>query len=316
MHNLFYYAIFTADNYMFQARIYGTEVISDIQLFKVELSSGKAIDENNAIRLTRAEPDDLQNRAYKVSVDGPRVHGQTVRVCSDRMTERIFDQQVWCFEVEDVARFHGRGGESRIFYEVATDKDLDRIPFWFVHVLLPTYLTVVQEYVFLHSAAVEIEGEAVIFLAQSCGGKSTLASQFLSAGHALISDDKLAFSQQDDCYQAIPAHPHNRPNRNREDLGVFADAFMQESAPVRAIFILEESAPGEGIEILPITAIEAFTAIAVNSMHSFPFLKKRQLDLMAGLADRVNVYRLKRPWGIKYLPDVYRAIRLELTDGV
>ncbi|MCO5763718.1 MAG: hypothetical protein NHG36_19825, partial [Chromatiaceae bacterium] len=44
----------------------------------------------------------------------------------------------------------------------------------------------------LHAAAVEVEGQALAFLADNQSGKTTLAISLMQAGHALITDNLLA----------------------------------------------------------------------------------------------------------------------------
>lgn len=62
----------------------------------------------------------------------------------------------------------------------------------------------------LHAAAVVINGNAVVFMGDSSAGKSTLAATFAKNGFAILSDDIVAITTQDDHFMIQPAYPRVR----------------------------------------------------------------------------------------------------------
>src|SRR5690606_6158147 len=103
----------------------------------------------------------------------------------------------------------------------------------------PVYLSSECCYHFLHVSAVAIDGEAVLFMAPSTGGKSTLAQHCVARGHQLVADDKLAIIEESDRFLAVPSHPNYRPYRKNEDLGFRAEQFCASPLPIRVMFRLE-----------------------------------------------------------------------------
>ncbi len=62
----------------------------------------------------------------------------------------------------------------------------------------------------IHASAVEVDGGAVAFVAESGTGKSTLAAAFATCGHPFLSDDGLVVEARAEGYSALPSHPSLR----------------------------------------------------------------------------------------------------------
>jgi energy-coupling factor transporter ATP-binding protein EcfA2 len=73
----------------------------------------------------------------------------------------------------------------------------------------------------LHGSAVEIAGEAVVFLGETGMGKSTLAASLDRAGHRLLGDDAVIVTNGPDGYRASAVYPSLRlyPDTIAETLG-------------------------------------------------------------------------------------------------
>jgi hypothetical protein len=210
--------------------------------------------------------------------------------------------------VTDVVSFTWSGGSSAIYYQLHQQGTQDLLTFWFVHIFLPLYLTLERGYDFIHSAAVEIAGEPVLFIAPSTGGKSTLGDYFLKRGHPLLSDDKVATFLHDNKFWAVPSHPHHRPFREFEVLGYPVDNFAASAKPIHAFYLLEQGEPGDPVKISEVTGFRKFEELLPNYLYSFRFLQQQRLRWLAQLADQSLVFRVRRPWNLERQQEVYDAI--------
>lgn len=77
----------------------------------------------------------------------------------------------------------------------------------------------------LHGSAVATPQGAIAFLADSGGGKSTLAGAFVGAGYPLLTDDNLAIRRQGEHFWALPGYPQMRmwPETATHAIGHYAD---------------------------------------------------------------------------------------------
>jgi hypothetical protein len=61
-----------------------------------------------------------------------------------------------------------------------------------------------------HASAVELNGGAIAFLAETGRGKSTLAASFATNGYRFLTDDGLVLEPEEQGYAVIPSHPSIR----------------------------------------------------------------------------------------------------------
>ena len=156
-------------------------------------------------------------------------HGQEWFILySDREFNGSEVGQPWCYEVQDVVTFYWVSGERTIYYELNEEGDANLLSFWFIHLLLPLYMTLENMYDFLHAGAVEVDGKPIFFIAPSMGGKSTMTDYFIKQGHTLVSDDKVPTFIQDEKFIAVGSHPYHRPYRKFEELGYRVEKFTTE----------------------------------------------------------------------------------------
>jgi hypothetical protein len=175
--------------------------------------------------------------------------------------------------------------------------------------VLPIYFSISQKYRFLHAGAVEIDGQAVAFMAPSFGGKSTLTDYFLRRGHPLITDDKLATFERDGIYYAVPSHPYHRPFRTVEVLGHFAENTATQIHPIHAIYILEKGDPDGEIAIQKLKGVEKFSRLHEGGEMNFSFFTPQYVTYLAGLANYVNVFSVTVPHDLNRLEEVYQTIK-------
>ncbi len=79
----------------------------------------------------------------------------------------------------------------------------------YLNQVLPLILSRQGKLVF-HASAVEFEGGAIAFVAESGRGKSTLAACFAISGYPFLTDDGLVVEPTRDGYEILPSHPSIR----------------------------------------------------------------------------------------------------------
>jgi len=284
--------------------MYGIKIKSDI-LFPFH--TPEDISFKNIIKLSKHK-----NTSIEIQItSGLKLyesHGRNVYLYSDREVNCAVIDQPWCYEVENIVKFYWVGGESIIYYELDEKADTYLLGFWFMHLLLPLYMTFEKMYDFLHAGAVEVEEKPILFIAPSMGGKSTLTDYFLQQGHSLVSDDKVATYIDDGNFMAMGSFPYHRPYRRFEDLGYYAQNFMQESKPIYAMYELCRSTSDALVSIEEIYGYEKFDTLLPNYLYIFPWLKKERFTYLSKMLNSVKVFRVTVPWNMERLDEVYEAI--------
>jgi serine kinase of HPr protein (carbohydrate metabolism regulator) len=175
--------------------------------------------------------------------------------------------------------------------------------------VLPIYFSIAQKYRFLHAGAVEVEEKAILFMAPSFGGKSTLTDYFIQRGHPLITDDKLATFERDGNFYAVPSHPYHRPFRTVEVLGHLCANPATHVRPIHAIYILEKGEPDGEIAIRKLKGVEKFSRLHEGGEMNFSFFTPQYVTYLARLANHVHVFNVTVPHDLKRLEEVYQAIK-------
>lgn len=146
----------------------------------------------------------------------------------------------------------------------------------------------------LHASAVTIDGEAVVFLGHPGQGKSTLASALLSRGGALLTDDALPLSLDEERVRGMPGPPfmklwettavHGLGLRPDELPPIAADhekklldlldgryALATAAAPVRAIYLVRRFDPtATGHSDVTVQPLSGSAALAKLLEHTSP----------------------------------------------
>ena len=294
---------------MIEHCLYGVKVFSDFALFDRPVAvTAVAPGEHAALILQRMADDDAAPLEYPESTPLHTTHGRELTLRTGRELARSVAGQPWCLEVENVVSFTWTGGEAVIKYQLRDAGNQALLVFWFVHIFLPLHLTLERGYDFIHSAAVEVEGKHILFIAPSTGGKSTLGDYFLKQGHAMLSDDKVATFLHEDQFWAVPSHPHHRPFREFEVLGHPVDNFAASARPIHAFYLLEAGEPDSAVVITEVGGFRKFEQLLPNYLFAFRFLQQQRMQWLAGLADQSRVFRVQRPWNLERMQEVYEAI--------
>jgi hypothetical protein len=185
----------------------------------------------------------------------------------------------------------------------------------------------------LHASAVSARGPSssmgsVAFAGNSGAGKSTVAAALLERGHRLFADDVSAIDLGDDppslraafaCQKldpdslsAIGSSPEGlRPVHALESKRVrpVGSRFAVGAAPLLAFCVL---APGERPRLVRLEPQDAFVELLRNTFR--PELVRAlqgevaHMQAVTGLAARVPVWRLERPWGFDDLEQMLDLI--------
>ncbi|MGB5964743.1 MAG: hypothetical protein WBG65_04315, partial [Sulfurimonadaceae bacterium] len=233
--------------------------------------------------------------------------GREVTLLSDAALQKKRPGKLRGLSVENVVTFWWEEGASLICYAMESEGSLELVDYWLLHTLLPLYFTLEKQYDILHAGAVDVAGLALLFIADSCGGKSTMTDFFIQQGHRMLSDDKVATYEEAGLFFAVPSYPYHRPYRKAEDLGYFVSNFTPKPEPIGAIYELERVQPDAPIEIVELSGIEKFTALRYASEMNFSFLKPKRFDYLMRLAANVPLFRVHVPWDIERLSEVHNT---------
>jgi len=106
----------------------------------------------------------------------------------------------------------------------------------------------------------------------------------------------------------VPSHPYHRPFRQFEVLGYPVEHFAGQARPIHAFYVLESAERDGSIEIAELSGFRKFEQLLPNYLYSFRFLWEQRLHWLAQLADRSLVFRVRRPWNLERMNEVYEAI--------
>lgn len=257
------------------------------------------IKENNSLNFSK-------NFKYQITFTNNQ--GRDIALYTERPFTRTLPKQQWVFDVEGVVTFLWSSGELTIDYLPNENFTLELLEYWTLHIALPIFLTIEEHCYFLHAGAVEIDNAPILFVAESFGGKSTMTDFFIKQGHAMVSDDKVAILEEDGRLLAVPSHPHHRPYRKMEDLGYFVKNMSDAPKPIHAIYKLHRVASDAPISISELRGIEKFKSLRFSSEINLSFLKSQRFKDLGHLAKNVPIFKVKVPWDIERLTEVYTAI--------
>jgi len=188
----------------------------------------------------------------------------------------------------------------------------------------------------LHASAIEVAGQAIAFMGGPGWGKSTQAAILESRGYGIVADDATAIDMNGNGCKVIPGFPWlklwpdailtlgEKPESMTQLHPLLekrgrraAHEFSQKPLPLRRIYLLAvDSSPA----IEPCNPQEALTGIMRHwkgSQFGPDLLRSSDLSSFflqcANLANKVAVYRLKRPASLAALPEVADLVEEHLA---
>ena len=284
--------------------VYGTKITSDID-FPLDLS--QETETRYEVELSSKVPKHLKH-SITCGFYLYWAHDRNVYLYSNREFDGSEVGQPWCYEVEDVMTFYWTGGERTIYYELGEKGDANLLGFWFIHLLLPLYMTLENMYDFLHAGAVEVDGNPIFFIAPSMGGKSTMTDYFLKQGHPLVSDDKVPTFIHDGKFMAVGSHPYHRPYRKFEELGYRVEKFTDSFKPIHAFYALEGVEGDADITIEEVKGFAKFDTLLPNYLYMFSWLKPQRLKYLSQMLNTIRVFHVTVPWDRQRLGEVHDVI--------
>jgi hypothetical protein len=191
----------------------------------------------------------------------------------------------------------------------------------------------------LHASSVVCDGQALVFLGEKGAGKSTMAAALYGRGHPLMTDDVLALDiGRSGEVVALPAFPQFKlmPESAAGALGddpaqllrlgsVYdklvrraEERFTTQPVPLGRVYALEV---GPTIALTPLPPREAALQLIANSIPGrYPALISHPNDARAHLArcvsllDKVEVFRVSRPFSFEELSVVCQALESHCID--
>lgn len=236
--------------------------------------------------------------------------GRDLSLWTDREFARTQKGQLWTFEVKGVVTFFWHSGNLSLEYIKHDNFTEKLLEYWCLHVVLPVFFIIEEKYDFLHAGAVEVEGKSILFVAESCGGKSTMTDFFIKHDHILVSDDKVGIFKEKNKFYSVPSHPHHRPYREKETLGYFVDNISNKPTEIKSIYQLEQTDANAVIEISELHGIEKFKSLRFSSEINLYFLKSNRFLFLTDMAEQVPVFKVLIPWDLNRLPEVHNKILL------
>ena len=200
----------------------------------------------------------------------------------------------------------------------------------YINQVLPLVLGKLGKMVF-HASAVELDGSTLAFVAESSGGKSTLAASFATAGAAMVTDESLVLDEQAGGYRVAPGHRSVRLWEDSEHALIAPGAVAAPALPFtskrrllaarrlhfsrrptrlrRMYFLGDGSADTVKLERLDpkevlIELVKASFLLSVDDRARLA----THFDALAKLSRRPIHYRLDYPRRFDLLPDVRRSI--------
>ena len=220
---------------------------------------------------------------------------------------------LWGVDVKGFVSFVWSCGDRTLYYLPQSSLTPELLQFWTLHTMLPMMLALDETYNILHVGAVEVGGEAIIFSAESFGGKSTLTDYFIKQGHPLLSDDTLGVYKEDEVFKAVSSYPFHRPFREPESLGYNVSNVILEPKAIKAVFLLEKSNADADVAITEVIGIEKYRAFHFSTFINFDFMKEKRFKALSEMANAITVYKVRVPWDLEQLPEVYIAIVEKVT---
>jgi hypothetical protein len=188
----------------------------------------------------------------------------------------------------------------------------------------------------LHASVAAVDGAAVALAGAAGMGKSTAAAALARAGWAVLSDDVAALDEEGGAFSARPAFPRVRLWEDAVEALFGApdslprvcagwekrylplddlDAFGTRSAPLAAVFLLDDARP-EGAAAEPVARAEALRALLPHTYAGALLdarMRGRELEALSRLVSRVPVFRLHLPDGAARMGEVAPVIAAELA---
>jgi hypothetical protein len=192
----------------------------------------------------------------------------------------------------------------------------------------------------LHGATVEIDGQAVVFLGDSGGGKTTMAAGFLREGYGLLGDDHVVLERAGTGCAIRPALPWLKvrsdvaqylgvdhatlprlhPTFAKHRLDLTGRGHVSRSVPLSRIYLLQRE--GRRAGDVCFDRLSSQPALMELLRHSYAprsvaaaGIDRQRLRLLAEVVSRAGVWRLRYPHGLHSLSAIPDAVIAHLREA-
>ena len=221
---------------------------------------------------------------------------------------RTTDERVWKIDIERLLSFSWANASNTMTIVYHENLDLQKLSFWLLHTVLPIYLMLKQSSMMFHAASVEVAKKAILLIAPSFGGKSTLADFLLSQGHRLLSDDKVRVEQKEENYYVYPSYPYRRPYREFEALGTYAEDYVKSCLPVSGIYVLNYIRANSRCSIETVRGLDKFEILKNSHLYEPVSMSQKEMMSLVAFVRHCSLYRLNIPKDIRRLAEVHQVI--------
>lgn len=255
-------------------------------------------------------------------------------VVKDSMLAVAVEKDVVRLELRDFGRFQISGGDCILYQPLPGEASSSVLP-----TILGLCLGILlhQRGIFtLHASAVRHDEGCVAFVAHKGTGKSTTCANLHSHGYAVVTDDVLAITFDDDGLPFVrPAFPLVKlrpdsvsslgltpddlprltPRYERRRLRV-ADTFSNEPLPLKQIYLLED---GDEFECLDLSQQQGFIQLLTHSyvvrVLGRTAATPHHFSRCSSIMKHVPVRRLRRPRDLSRMPELIDLIEADLAQA-
>ena len=217
--------------------------------------------------------------------------------------------------VPDLADFLIDDAGTRVRVVGGADTQDDTLRHLLLDHILPLVMTNRGELV-LHASGVLLAQGAVLFIARSGSGKSTIAAALGAGGARVVADDAIVLRESGEGLLAIGAYSGLRlwtageSDKRRISPAESSMPFADTPVHVAGIYVLNPS-PSASIRIDPLPPRDAVMALVANSYvldSGDPARLERHLDCAIGCGRAVPVRRLAFPHDADRLDELCRSL--------
>ena len=286
---------------------YGVEVNSSIHLPLLIPSVGVF---DQSIRLDIMQIDKNNTKAMKYETPTANIHGRVTRLSSNLplSLSRVLEKRCWKINIEGQFSFNWSNISDSITVEYVSHLDLHKLSFWLLHTIIPIYMMLKQDTLFLHASAVEVKNKALIFIAPSYGGKSTLADFFVQKKYPILSDDKIRLQLKENEYFVFPSYPYRRPYREFEALGLYSEYFTDKPLPINAFYLLSYVEANTNCSIEVVQGLQKFEILKNAYLYEPVSMSKIEMEYLMQLINSNALYQVNIPKDLARLSEVYQVI--------
>ena len=278
-------------------KVYGLNVISDIEIPQLIQATIKDIDEIDV--------------AIKLGKMPGKISGYKAKKRKNKYRNNI----MW-INIDNVAQYYIYKGRE-IVIEPYDESDINDIRVFLLGTIFGGLLTQ-RQILAIHGGSVDIDGNGIIITGDSGCGKSTLTSALVDIGYNMITDDVAAIRKSDKGKILIePAYPQrklckdaihnfgydlnkfNKAYGQRDKLFIrIPDKFSYKPVKLKAIFEICIS-DNNKVEIEEINGFEKIDIIRKNIYREEILnkvgMKEKYFNMLLNLSKDISIYRIKRP---------------------